>query len=240
MPEKLTKDQKYYRKQKKEAQNDYKRVPREGKTPSIRVARKPLCVRVSVEVAERLKQLATDVGLHQWQMATRIIHNGISGGIAARGYANYNHDTQKWEWNEECLNPPESISYKGSTGDKQLNLSIHSTAWNKLACYANELKQSKARVFQRLVLDYTPVSKEKLERQEQRRKEQQEYYKDWNRVVSASPFESKPESKFVVRGYDIIHVKGIPVEMWDDSEWQEYEHLLEDVNRKMQEKLECN
>ena len=196
-----------------------------------------MCVRVSVEAAERLKQLATDTGLHQWQMVTRIIHNGIAGGIAARGYAHFNYNTQKFEWNEKCLNPPESISYKGSTGDKQLNLSITSTAWNKLTCYANELKQSKARVFQRLILDYTPVSKEKLERQAQLRKEQQEYYKDWMFVTSASPFESKPKSKFVVHGYNITHVEGIPVEMWDDSEWEEYECLLEDVNRKLHEKL---
>jgi hypothetical protein len=237
MPKKLTKDQKYYRKKKKEAQNDYKRVPREGKTPSIRVARKPLCVRVSAEAAERLKQLATDVGLHQWEMATRIIHNGIAGGIAARGYASYNYDTQKFEWNEERLNPPESISYKGSTGDKQLNLSIHSTAWNKLACYSNELEQSKARVFQRLVLDYKPVSKEKLAKQEQRRKEQQEYYRQWNLGINRTPSQPTLKPKFFVDNYEVIHVKGIPVEMWDDAEWEEYERLQADVSQRMQEKL---
>ena len=143
MPKKLTKDQKYNRKLRKEGQKDYKRVPREGKTASTRVTRRSLCVRVSTEAAERIKTMADDAGLHQWQMATRIIHNGIAGGISARGYASYNHETGKFEWNESCLNPPDAIKYKRVTGDKQLNQRISSTAWNKLACYANELKQSK-------------------------------------------------------------------------------------------------
>ena len=168
MPKKLTKDQKYNRKLRKEGQKDYKRVPREGKTASTRVTRRSLCVRVSAETAERLKAMADTAGIHQWQMATRIIHNGIAGGISARGYASYNHKTGKFEWYESSLNPPEAIKYKGVTGDKQLNQRITSTAWNKLACYANELKQSKARVFQRLVLDYKPLTREQCEKQKRR------------------------------------------------------------------------
>ena len=148
MPKELTKDQKYNRKLRKEGQKDYKRVPREGKTASTRVTRRSLCVRVSTEAAERLKTMADEADLHQWQMAIRIIHNGIVGGIQVRGYARFNNETGKFEWDESSLNPPDVIKYKGVTGDKQLNQRITSTAWNKLACYANELKQSKARVFQ--------------------------------------------------------------------------------------------
>ena len=79
MPKKLTKDQKYNRKLRKEGQKDFKRVPREGKTASMRVTRRALCVRVSSETAERLKTMADDAGVHLWQMATRIIHLGIPG-----------------------------------------------------------------------------------------------------------------------------------------------------------------
>jgi len=225
MSKRLTKDQKYNRKLRKEGQKDFKRVPREGKTASKRVTRRALCVRVSTEAAERLKTMADDAGLHQWQMATRIIHNGIPGGISARGYAQLNSDTGKFEWNESSLNPPDAIKYKGVTGDKQLNQRITSTAWNKLACYANELRQSKARVLQRLILDYKPLSREQCEKQEQRRREQQEYYAEWNGLAK----QPAKLSKFKIDNSQIIHVKGIPVELWDDAEWEEYERLQADV-----------
>ena len=233
MPKKLTKDQKYNRKLRKEGQKDYKRVPREGKTASTRVTRRSLCVRVSAETAERLKAMADTAGIHQWQMATRIIHNGIAGGISARGHASYNHETGKFEWYKSSLNPPEAIKYKGVTGDKQLNQRITSTAWNKLACYANELKQSKARVFQRLVLDYKPLTREQCEKQEKARQEEKEYYAEWNGLAKQPA--KKP--KFKIDNYEIIHVKGIPVELWDDAEWEEYERLQADVEQRMQEKL---
>ena len=74
MPKKLTKDQKYNQKPRKEGQKDFKRVPREGKTASVRVTRRALCVRVSTEAAERLKTMADDAGLHQWQMANAIVN----------------------------------------------------------------------------------------------------------------------------------------------------------------------
>ena len=181
--------------------------------------------------------MADDAGIHQWQMATRIIHNGIVGGISARGYAYYNHETGKFEWNESCLNPPNAIKYKGVTGDKQLNQRISSTAWNKLACYANELKQSKARVFQRLVLDYKPLTREQCEKQEKARKEEQEYYSQWSEA-RVKPLQETPlKRKFIIDNYEIIHVRGIPVELWDDAEREEYERLQADVEQRMQAKL---
>jgi hypothetical protein len=236
MPKKLTKDQRYNQKKRKEGEQDYKRVPREGKTASTRVTRKALCVRVSTETAERLKKMANDAHIYQWQMTTRIIHNGIPGGISARGYASYNHETGKFEWVVSRLNPPEAIKYKGVTGDKQLNLDIHSTAWNKLVCYANELQQSKARVLQRLILDYKPLTREKCETQSKRRKEQQEYYAEWNHWKNPAR-ESAKKSKFRIDNYEIIHIKGIPVESWDDAEWEEYERLQADMEQRMKAKL---
>jgi len=97
MPKKLTKDQKYNQKLRKEGQKDFKRVPREGKTASIRVTRRALCVRVSTETAERLKIMADDAGVHLWQMATRIIHLGIPGSDYGFGYQVFNPSTGKYE-----------------------------------------------------------------------------------------------------------------------------------------------
>ena len=144
MPKKLTKDQKYNQKLRKEGQKDFKRVPREGKTASIRVTRRALCVRVSTETAERLKTMADDAGVHLWQMATRIIHQSIPGDHTGSAY----HESSK------------PSRYKGETGDVQLNLRINSTVWNKLHAYSNHanVRRSKARVFQRLVLEHKSLT----------------------------------------------------------------------------------
>ena len=233
MPKKLTKDQKYNQKLRKEGQKDFKRVPREGKTASKRVTRRALCVRVSTETAERLKAMADDAGVHLWQMSTRIIHLGIPGYDYGSGYQVFNPSTGKYESYEHDESKPSR--YKGETGDVQLNLRINSTAWNKLHAYSSDVKvrQSKARVFQRLVLEHKPLTKEQREKQEQRRREQQEYYAEWNGLAK-QPSE-KP--KFKIDNYEIIHVKGIPVELWDDAEWEEYERLQADVEQRMEEKL---
>ena len=220
MPKKLTKDQKYNQKLRKEGQKDFKRVPREGKTASKRVTRRALCVRVSTEAAERLKTMADDAGIHLWQMATRIIHLSIPGDHTGSGY----HDNSK------------PSRYKGETGDVQLNLRINSTAWNKLDRYSSAINESKARVFQRHVLEHKPLTKEQREKQQQRRKEQQEYYSDWNHWRK-TPQESAKKPKFKIDNYQVVHVKGISNELWDDAEWEEYERLQADVEQRMQEKL---
>lgn len=162
MPKKLTKDQKS-------------------------TVRRSLCVRISTETAERLATMANDAGIHQWQMATRIIHYGIPG-------------FGKFEWASSSLNP-QPIKYKGVTGDKQLNLRITSTAWNKLACYVNKYKQSKARVFQQLVQCYKPLTREQRLEAEQKRREQQEYYAEWNGVGMNIPeFRYHKRHNFLVSG----------------------------------------
>ena len=234
MPKKLTKDQKYNRKLRKEGQKDYKRVPREGKTTSTRVTRRSLCVRVSTEAAERLKTMADDAGVHLWQMATRIIFLQIPGSDYGGGYHVYNPSTFKYE--NYVHDDSKPSRYKGETGDKQLNLRINSTAWNKLDKYSGSINESKARVFQRLVLQHKPLTKEQREKQEQRRREQQEYYAQWDNWKKP-PQESAKKPKFKIDNYQIIHVKGISSELWDDAEWEEYERLQADVEQRMQEKL---
>ena len=202
----------------------------------MRVTRLALCVRVSTEAAEQLKTMADDAGVHLWQMATRIIHLGIPGYDYGSGYQVFNPSTGKYESYEHDESKPSR--YKGETGDVQLNLRINSTAWNKLHAYSSDVKvrQSKARVFQRLVLEHKPLTKEQREKQEQRRREQQEYYAQWNHWRK-SPQESAKKPKFKIDNYQVIHVRGISNELWDDAEWEEYEQLQADVEQRMQEKL---
>ena len=233
MPKKLTKDQKYNRKLRKEGQKDFKRVSREGKEASMRVTRRALCVRVSTETAERLKTMADDASVHLWQMATRIIHQGIPGSDYDSGYKVFNPSTGKYESHEHDDSKPSR--YKGETGDVQLNLRINSTAWNKLHAYSNHAKvrQSKARVFQRLVLEHKPLTKQQRDKQNKTRQEEREYYAEWNGVAK----QPAKKHKFKIDNYQIIHVKGIPIELWDDAEWEEYERLQADVEQRTQEKL---
>ena len=164
MPKKLTKDQKYNQKLRKEGQKDFKRVPREGKTASKRVTRRALCVRVSTETAERLKTMADDAGVHLWQMATRIIFLQIPGSDYGFVYQVFNPSTGKYEkYKHDDFKPSR---YKGETGYVQLNLRINSTAWNKLDRYSGAINESKARVFQRHVLEHKPLTKEQREKQQ--------------------------------------------------------------------------
>ena len=95
----------------------------------------------------------------------------------------------------------------------------------------------KACVFQRLILDYRQLIREQCEKQEKARKEEQEYYTQWSQT-RVKPLQETPlKRKFKIDNYEIIHVKGILVELWDDAEWEEYERLQADVEQRMQAKL---
>lgn len=229
MTKKLTKDQKYNQKLRKEGLKDFKRVPRDRKIASMRVTRRSLCVRVSTETAERLKTMTDDAGVHLWQMATRIIHLGIPGYDYGSGYQLFNPSTGKYESHVHDDSKPSR--YKGETGDVQLNLRINSTAWNKLDCYSQAINESKARVFQRLVSRHKPLTKEQRDKQNKARQQEKDYFAEWNGVAQ------QLRSKFRIDNYQVIHVKGISNEFWDDSEWEEYERLQVGVEERMQAKL---
>lgn len=231
MPKKLTKDQKYHRKQKKDAQKDFRKVPKEDSFNGQRVTRKATTFRVSTEAAERFKQMAKDVGITQWQMATRMIHHGLPG-IQASGYGSYDSLKVKYEWNKQYLNPTEKkIRYKGEKGDVQLNLSITSTMWKKLECHSNATMRSRSRIFQELCLSYQPLSPERL------RKAREKYAEEKAQSNSRTPLSEEKlirwremtNSNFEHVGGGLhIHKKDIPVEYWDDAEHEEYERLMGD------------
>ena len=88
MPKKLTKDQKYHRKQQRDSRKDFRKVPTEDSWDGQRVTRKATTFRVSKEAAERFKQMAEQVGISQWQMAARMIQHGLPG-IESSGYGKF-------------------------------------------------------------------------------------------------------------------------------------------------------
>ena len=57
------------------------------------------------------------------------------------------------------------VKYKGSTGDKPLNMRISSTAWNKIHCARTALGKSMSRLMQDLLLHYKPLTPEQLAKQ---------------------------------------------------------------------------
>ncbi len=73
-------------------------------------------------------------------------------------YSSHNDDItglKPYKWPNELMNPEGlEVKYKGTTGSKQLNLAITSTAYNKLECHKTATKYSKARIVQTLILNY--------------------------------------------------------------------------------------
>ena len=163
---KLTKHQRHYRKKKKESKRDFKKVQREDGKTGVQVTKRQLCVRVNEEAALRLKEEAEKRQITQQDVLSWMILKGLpvqSQGIRGMGTSGYN-------WPNHLMNAEDiTKKNKGSTGTKQLNLAITSTAWNKLHCFSNEIGLSKARIIQSLIINYTFCSQEELEKQKQYR-----------------------------------------------------------------------
>ncbi len=165
---KLSKHQRYYRKRKKESERDFKTVQRDDGKTGVQVTKRQLCVRVNKEAAERLKEEAEKRQITQQGMLSWMVLKGLpSQSQGARRVG-----TDGYDWPVNLMNSEDvSKKNKGSTGIKQLNLAITSTAWNKLHCFSNSIGLSKARIVQDLIIHYTFTSSENLEKQRQRREE---------------------------------------------------------------------
>ena len=172
---KLTKHQKQYRKRQKEGKNPTKWIKREdGKRVEV-IANKQLCVRVNDYAAQRLHNVAREKNKTKGEL---LAHMLIWGGsqvldIVSPTWFN-NHETIKNKADE-------GIKYKGSTGTRQLNLSISSTAWNKLESYKLQLGLSKARIVQSIILYYTFLSPEQLEKKNEAEKRRQQEAEEWRK-----------------------------------------------------------
>ena len=167
---KLTKGQKDYRRRKKEGERDEKRVTREDGKVISKVAKRQLCVRVNEQAATRLKEEAVLRGLSQGDMLTWMLIHGIPK------YSSLGDNTSH-NWPPQLLKPNElTVKYKGNKGDKQLNLGISSTAYNKLECHKTATGLSKARIVQTLILNYKFLSQQQLDKQREYRVTSEERY----------------------------------------------------------------
>ena len=226
--QKQTKDQKYYRKLKEDGQNGFRKVERDNSPyPGIRVTKKQITFRVSQEAADRLKALADQAKITQWEMVSRIILKGFPGIVEA-GWANHGDlPTRRYEWDWSLIyGTGAKVKYKGSTGDKQLNMRITSTAWNKIHCAKTALGKSMSRLMQDLLLHYKPLTPEQLAKQ-RKYQQQRAGTNDGVEVQSQKDPNYKINSnKFLDVGDRIIHVKEIPIESWDPNEYEEWEQLM--------------
>lgn len=88
------------------------------------------------------------------------------------------NNLKPYKWPEQLMNPDGlEVKYKGTTGSKQLNLAITSTAYNKLECHKTATKYSKARIVQTLILNYRFLTEAQHEAN-RRSQEQNRLYKD--------------------------------------------------------------
>ena len=228
---KLTKHQRQYRKRKKEASRDMKLVTREDGKRVEKVARKQLCVRVNELAAERLTTCAEERNLNKGELLTHMILWG--GGQVLDITEPTWYEKQDGAVQENLVK--EGIKYKGSTGTKQLNLAISSTAWNKLETYKEMIGQSKARIVQSIILNYKPTTQAQRDYMKKRNDEMREKYGYWNEVLqphkekSDTSKPSKASKKFKLEKYagelSWVHVKGISPEYWDEEELDEYQRL---------------
>jgi hypothetical protein len=235
MPKKLTKHQRQYRKRKKEAKRDFVRVAKDGPWDGVRVTRRRLKVWVSQEAYDRLQSLAQEAGIHNWEMLSRMILKSLPRYASI---SDSDSPLKRYDWNEDLVNPPErTVRYKGSKGDKQLSYDITSTAWKKLECHKTALRLSKARIVESMIREYTPLSPEQLEKQRWMTEEAARE-RDEHDEVKVEHRKYKRSKLLDVGNAFIIHQKGIPMEYWDEAEWEEYALLMtKSYERKLKELL---
>jgi len=241
MPKKLTKDQKYNRKRRKDGNKDFRRVLTGPIFDARRVTRKQITFYISNEAAERLQQMADDAGIFKWEMASRIILKGLPG-IERSGYATLRNPEaiNPYEWNVLYLEPViKRIHYRSGKSDKRVTIDVTSTAWNKIHCHSIATERSMSQIFQQLCLNYKPLTKEQRETSNLAKEEylrNQAVPKEEKTTRYYKPY--KASSKFLDVGYDVIHVKGIPVEHWDNAELDEYCELMDKKFAKLKQDMD--
>ena len=85
----------------------------------------------------------------------------------------------RYQWNKDLLEATGiKKRYKCAQTSVQINLPISSTAWKSLHCCSNDIKLSKARIMQSLILNYKPTPIHVRLKQKKSRELFKEYYKD--------------------------------------------------------------
>lgn len=154
----LTKHQRYTRKKQMQSKKDFKRAKSVTGNSSVYSTKKKVSAKVSPEAYERLKERAIEERLTQSRLLERMIIQGLPRYASGTGEMG----TNRYYWHK----PEEAKTRrrKGTSGTKQLNLWIGSTAWRKLDIHADTIGESKARILDRLLKTYrflTPQGKER-------------------------------------------------------------------------------
>ena len=230
---KLTKDQRYYRKKKKEGEKDIVKLPRKydgDRFKRWKVSRRAICIRVSLEASEKLTELSENESIKRWEMLSRILTYKIP---KKKGYWYTNHPTNgKHDGGISCekfiVESTGKIRYKSGKGNVQIQCDISSTASNKLYALHLETRYSKARIVQRMILDYELPSEDVKQARQKYLASIKSEQESWNaeRERQGETVNAR-RSKFEDIGMDIVHVKGIPIEYWSDEEIEEYHDLIE-------------
>ena len=141
----LTKDQRHYRKKKKESKKDFKRTTSDTGKPSIQVTQKKVNVRVSDEAYERFEERVTEEGTTKSGLLERMVIQGLPRYSWHTGEMG----TNQYYWDEP--KNPKTRKRRGKAGDRQISLWISSTAWRKLEIHADTIGESKSRIIDRLL-----------------------------------------------------------------------------------------
>jgi len=235
MAKKLTKHQRYYRKRKAAGRRDFKRIQKEEGRTGVRVTRRQLCVRVSAEAAERLRTSAEKYSLTQQDMLTRMILIGLPR------YASLSSDasiTSRYYWPNNLLKPEErTVRYKGSAGDKQLNLAISSTARKKLECHKTATKLSLVRIVQSLILNYRFLSDSRRSQKSASTEKDEKTNKE--RKLQGRSNQTTSERKAWEWRYGEWRLRpGLTLDHLSTDELEEYARLVEENTQRLMNQQE--
>jgi hypothetical protein len=149
---KLTPNQKQYRRRKKSQKRDILVSKTADGKITVRVNRKPLCVRVNSAANDRLRHYAT---LYNCSLQDLLSHIIIKALPMLHSLAPGMNPRKRYCWPDELMNATTAGKRRASsTGSHQLNLLVTTTAWNKLQCYATSIGYSKKRIVEGLILSY--------------------------------------------------------------------------------------
>lgn len=200
---KLTKDQRQYRKRKKN---------RKGKL---------LSVNISQASYEKIMSQAEKEGVPGYVILNRMIWQGLrrKDGYVVNAYSKHL---------QKEADPEQKIHYKGSTGEKAIRWWISTTAWIKLDRHAKAgLQQSKSRVVESLVQNYkflTDAQRQRNAAHEAKNRELYGWY--YNRSSEADQQPKQRRKAWEIKGGMPCLRPGLTLEHLTEEELEEFADAL--------------
>tara|TARA_B100000242_G_scaffold220446_1_gene161483 strand:+ start:247 stop:945 length:699 start_codon:yes stop_codon:yes gene_type:complete len=195
----LTNNKKYDRAKQKEVERNFKKQKKREAILSLKVDRKVLSVSIKKEAFEKLELLAKRGKTSNWEMLSQILLL-IPQRKSSRE-----------------IRGIKTKRYKASTGNKQLNYRINSTAWYKLEDLSKADGKSKARLVQELIMNHELISEENLEKKEREKTEKEKQINYYSKKLTKKLYISSENM--------IVHKKGIPISKWNNDEYEQLQYL---------------